>query len=96
MVPLVDESYDFIANDDSAPDDQADRTETLARVMKLMDRLSDNQKQVILMKFRDGLSYREISDATGLTGGNVGFLIHTGLKKLRQIMPPDLGSAPQE
>ena len=55
-----------------------------------MDRLSENQRTVILMKFRDGMSYREISASTGLTEGNVGFLIHTGLKRLRQLLPNDL------
>jgi hypothetical protein len=27
---------------------------------------------------------------TGLTSGNVGFLLHTGLKRLRSFLPDDL------
>ncbi len=36
------------------------------------------------LKFQGGLSYKQISEVTSLTVTNVGFLIHTGLKTLRQ------------
>jgi RNA polymerase sigma-70 factor (ECF subfamily) len=58
--------------------------------MNALDRLSDNQREVIRLKFQQGLSYNEISEATGLTSGNVGFLLHTGLKRLRSMLPEDL------
>jgi RNA polymerase sigma-70 factor (ECF subfamily) len=45
---------------------------------------------VILLRFRDGLSYKEISDRTGLGSGNVGFILHHGLKRLREMLPADL------
>jgi RNA polymerase sigma-70 factor (ECF subfamily) len=72
------------------PATSADREERMEMVLRYLDRLPENQKTVILMKFRDGLSYQEISEKTGLSGGNVGFLIHTGLKRIRQLLPPDL------
>ena len=72
------------------PSVHADREERLEMVMRYLDRLPENQKTVILLKFRDGLSYQEITEKTGLSGGNVGFLIHTGLKRIRQLLPPDL------
>jgi RNA polymerase sigma factor (sigma-70 family) len=78
------------------PDAAAEQEERVRQVLRYMDRLSDNQKTVILMKFREGMSYQEIAEATGLSSGNVGFLIHTGLKRLRQLLPADLleGSRP--
>ena len=57
-----------------------------------LDRLTDNQREVIILKFQQDLSYREIHAITGLTTGNIGFLIHTGLKRLREIIPDDLRS----
>lgn len=74
----------------AAPDDSLERAEQVERVMRYLDRLSENQRTVILMKFRDGYSYQEICAATGLSSGNVGFLIHTGLKRLRELLPADL------
>ena len=58
--------------------------------MTYLDRLTDNQREVIILKFQQDLSYREIQTITGLTTGNIGFLIHTGLKRLREILPNDL------
>ena len=81
-----------VAGHDLQPDEQADFDERLASVMKLLNRLSDKQREVILLKFQQGLSYQEIQKVTGLTSGNIGFLIHTGLKRIREILPEDLKS----
>lgn len=90
MGELNEDERGGVASDAIAPDDEADRNERVAEVMRYLDRLSDNQKTVILMKFRDGLSYNEICEKTGLSNGNVGFLIHAGMKRLRSILPSDL------
>lgn len=79
-----------LAVEEIAPDSVADRDERMEQVLTYLDRLPENQKTVILLKFRDGKSYKEISEETGLTSGNVGFLIHTGLKRIRQLLPADL------
>ena len=39
---------------------------------------------MLRLKFRHGLSYKEISRVTQESIGNVGWLIHTGIKKLRE------------
>jgi RNA polymerase sigma-70 factor (ECF subfamily) len=90
--PLEDIRWKKIAGPDLQPDQQTDFDERLAQVIKLLDRLSDNQREVILLKFQQGLSYQEIQQITGLTSGNIGFLIHTGLKRIRMLLPDDLKS----
>jgi RNA polymerase sigma-70 factor (ECF subfamily) len=75
---------------EAVPDHALDRAERMAEMMRLLGRLSENQRNVILLKFRDGLSYHEICEQTGLSSGNVGFLIHTGLKRMRELLPADL------
>lgn len=52
----------------------------------LLDQLSGNQREVIRLKFQNDLSYKEIAEITQLTVTNVGFLLHTGLKKLRALL----------
>ena len=89
MVALEDEKAARIESKAVAPDRAADWEERVAQVMNALDRLSDNQREVIRLKFQQGLSYNEISEA-GLTSGNVGFLLHTGLKRLRSMLPEDL------
>ncbi|MBC8114185.1 MAG: sigma-70 family RNA polymerase sigma factor [Candidatus Saccharimonas sp.] len=68
------------------PDELLERRETAGRLMSLLDRLPDNQQEVIRLKFQNDLSYREIADITGHSVSNVGFLLHTGIKRLREMM----------
>ena len=74
----------------TSPDLSADRHERLDEVHQKMVSLSENQQLVIRLKFEQGMSYQEISEQTGLSSSNVGFLLHNGLKKLREILPKDL------
>ena len=66
--------------------------ETAGRATALLDKLPDNQREVIRLKVQNGLSYREISEVTGLSVSNVGFLLHTGIKTIRERMAPSIGA----
>lgn len=74
--------------DESVPDpmESAAQEEAVSDVMRFLERLPHNQREVIRLKFQQGLSYKEISDITGLSVSNVGFLLHTGLKRLRLLL----------
>jgi RNA polymerase sigma factor (sigma-70 family) len=69
---------------DPSPDLAAERRESAGDVLRALDELPANQQEVIRLKFQNDLSYREISRVTNLSVSNVGFLIHTGIKTLRQ------------
>ena len=69
-----------------SPDALLERQETEDCAIALLDRLPDNQQEVIRLKFQNDLSYREIADITGHSVSNVGFLLHTGIKRLRELM----------
>ncbi len=58
-------------------------TERWERLERLLEGLSDNQRVAVVLFFQEGLSYKEISEVTGLSMSNVGMLLHRGLKKLR-------------
>jgi RNA polymerase sigma factor (sigma-70 family) len=60
-----------------------EEAETQAAVLRLIDRLPANQQEVVRLKFQNGFSYKEISRITSLSVGNVGFIIHTAVAKLR-------------
>lgn len=87
--PLEDIRWKKVAGNGLQPDEQLQHDERMLRVMRMLDRLSDNQREVILLKFQQGLSYEEIHSVTGLSTGNIGFLIHTGLKRLRDLLPEE-------
>ena len=87
--PLDDIEWQKVAGTALQPDQQADHQERMGQLHTYLDRLSANQRDVIILKFQQGLSYQEIHSITGLTTSNVGFLIHSGLKRLREILPTD-------
>ncbi len=87
---LDDRQWHSIPDSGIQPDENADQTERFAQLGSFLSRLSENQRDVIILKFQQGLSYQEIHQITGLSSGNIGFLIHSGLKRLREILPPDL------
>lgn len=89
--PLDEVRWKKIAGEQAAPDERAEQDDKLATVLRFMDRLPKNQKEVILLKFQQGMSYAEIHEVTGLSQGNIGFLIHTGLKRLRDLLPGRAG-----
>ena len=67
------------------PSESAEARDEAAWLMKLVDQLPPNQREVIRLKFQSDLSYEEIATITGLSAGNVGFLLHHGLKRLRTL-----------
>ncbi len=64
----------------------AERHDAHARALLFLDHLPENQREVIRLKFQADLSYKEISELTDLSIGNVGYLLHHGLKRLRELM----------
>ena len=74
------------ASEEPGPDEELASSDAADWLLRLLDALTPNQREVIRLKFQNDLSYKEISDITGLTVTNVGFLLHVGLKKLRTLL----------
>jgi RNA polymerase sigma-70 factor (ECF subfamily) len=72
-----------IAVDQGRPGRALEESETRTAVLRLIERLPPNQQEVVRLKFQNGFSYKEISRITDLSVGNVGFLIHTAVARLR-------------
>lgn len=79
---------------DPDPAENADSQELYARVWDLVEKLRPNQREVIRLKFMHDCSYQEIADVTGLSVGNVGFIMHMAIKKLRELLHRELNTRP--
>ena len=69
------------------PTDPASAVETRQSgqlLRELVSTLPDKQREVVKLKFEQDLSYREIAEVTGHSVGNVGYLLHHGLRTLRK------------
>lgn len=81
---LSDAQTEQTASTEMGPADAAERRDAAGVAFTLLGRLPNNQQEVIRLKVENGMSYREISDVTGLSVSNVGYLIHQGVKTLRE------------
>lgn len=86
MQPLAPEHNEQMAAAGPSPAQHAAQGESEQLALRLLDSLPPNAQEVIRLKFQHDLSYREIARITRLSESNVGYLIHQGLKTLRQQM----------
>ncbi len=76
------------------PSQTSDTNELYDRAWCLLENLSKNQQEVIRLKFQHDCSYKDIARITGLSMGNVGLLMHVGLKKQRALLSEELSPHP--
>lgn len=70
---------------EDCPDGQgcaASADERKAMVLQSLRRLHPREQQVVLLRLDEGLSYKEISEITGRSEGNVGNILHHAVRKL--------------
>ncbi len=71
---------------DPDPGHLAIQRELYEHIWRCVDQLRPNQREVIRLKFLHDCSYQEIAGITGLTVGNVGFIMHHAIRKLRDLL----------
>lgn len=86
LVSTDPENFTSIATEAPQPAESAAAHDDATAILQLLQKLPRNQSECLRLKFQHDLSYREIADATGLSVTNVGFLIHTGLRRLRELL----------
>ena len=73
-------------SEERPPDEEAAQGDLKSLLPRFLSKLPKNQREVIRLKFQQQLSYREIAHCTQLSESNVGYLLHTGIKTLREQM----------
>ena len=53
-------------------------------VVALVADLPQRQQEAVRLKFQGGLSYREIAEVMDTTANNVGVLLHTAIRTIRE------------
>ena len=76
--PRVPES----ADPQPLPDEQIARWEGIGLVRLSLESLDERSRELIRLKFHENLSYKEMSARTGLTVGNVGYVLHHAIKAM--------------
>ena len=70
------------------PADRAGAADDARRIRRALATLSDDRRQVVVLRFVDGLSAREIGVALGRSEGAVRVLQHRALRELAGLLGP--------
>lgn len=71
---------------DPLPDARAESADALERVRTMMDRLPEKQRTSVWLRLHDGMSFREIAEATESSEGAARVNYFHGMRKLREWM----------
>jgi RNA polymerase sigma-70 factor (ECF subfamily) len=82
-VPLDD---DIAQSSDDDPEREIERLETIAHVRWAVSQLPEAEKQALVLKAFQSLSYREIADVTGEPVGTVKWRVSRAYERLREIL----------
>ena len=86
LIALTENAWEEAPANEATPAMNAERNDTKDEMLRLITTLPRNQQEVLRLKFQAGLRYEEISRVTNLSVSNVGFLLHTAIKTLREKM----------
>ena len=95
VASLDDEENPIDVIDDAiSPQDIMDSASNLQLIMKHLNRLKDEYREVIIMRFINDLSLEEIAEISGKKKGNVRVLLHRALSALRELVEEGAGERP--
>lgn len=81
------ESWEVLPADETGnPDRRAESSEAIAHLEAALRRLKPSYREILLLRFREGLAYHEIVEVTGLAMGTVKVQLHRARKRLAAEM----------
>ena len=86
---LDDDGTSAVEEPGADPHSRLEKGDEARRLLAAVGTLPAAQQEALRLRFQEELSYKEISAVTGHSVGSVGFLIHAGIKQLRQRLRPD-------
>lgn len=93
---LSDEQSETIESPEPSPQAAMEQSQGAQALLGMVKKLPDNQKEIVFLRFQSGLSYKEIAEVTGHTVSNVGVLIHTAVRSIRDTLAPKKTDRAQE
>lgn len=84
LIPMEAEILDNESAPSPGPSEHLESSETSEMLHRMINELPTKQRQAVWLKFVVGLGYHEISQIMDTSSGNVGYLIHHGVARLRE------------
>jgi RNA polymerase sigma factor (sigma-70 family) len=83
-IPLDDNIANLAGGE--SPYSTFEKEDAMTLVRKKLMELEPRDREVVILKIEHGRTYKEISEIMGLTVTNVGFILHTAIKKLAKAI----------
>lgn len=80
------ESVENQPGDHLSPGEQVEEAQIRARILALVARLAEREREIIALKFGAGLTNRQIAELIGLTESNVGVILYRTIRVLRRAL----------
>jgi len=84
MMYLDEKTIELRETEEPLPFDRLEQKEAAGFLLRIVTTLPVRQQEVIQLKFQSDLSYQQLAKIMKTTANNVGVLLHTALKTLRQ------------
>ena len=84
MTYLDEELIEACESEQPMPFEQLEQKEAAGFLLRIVATLPLRQQEVIQLKFQNDLHYQQIAEIMQTTVNNVGVLLHTALKTLRE------------
>jgi RNA polymerase sigma factor (sigma-70 family) len=84
MMYLNEEAIELREAEESMPFERLEEKEAAGFLLRIVATLPARQQEVIQLKFQSDLTYQQIAKIMNTNANNVGVLLHTALKTLRQ------------
>jgi len=88
LTPLMDDLLDALQAPGEGVVEKMERSELGTQVRAVVDRLPDEQRMVIVLRYTEGLSYEEIGDILGCSAGTVASRLNRAHKLLERRLSP--------
>jgi RNA polymerase sigma-70 factor (ECF subfamily) len=83
-------------HEEEGPGRKLERKQTFNRIMDAMEQLPEDQRQVVLLRELEGLSYKEIAEAMGIPEGTVMSRLFYARKRLQKLLAEDASDFEQK
>jgi RNA polymerase sigma-70 factor (ECF subfamily) len=90
------EDADMEPSPDSGPANKLERKQSLTEIGAALAKLPERHREALLLKIDGGLSYKEIAKVMNLSVGNVGFILHAAIAKIREHVADKAAPAPRQ
>jgi len=77
-----------------SPDGEASKKDDAAMLKRLAQGLDQREREILSLKVEQGKSYKEIASILDLSVSNVGFILHSAMKKMQKAYKGVEGGTP--